>query len=608
MKIKTKLLISLVVEVLMILFFTEFATYKLHKFQKAYELEKVMFKVEKDIADLRTYLLLSEQGFNAPSDINGRLEKDLMKLGEFNSPEASKVYSILLSAISEVKKGNSEIQTLTKSLLQKEFEVCHIRENLSKKAESILSLAESIVRIIPLFSLLIIGIGALSTYRAIVIPIQRMTETMKEIEQGNLTKRLSLKRNDELGNLAKEFDSFISWIHSTFEELGKLSVKVSNDAGALILELFNTNLKNKNVKKCILKLSASSELLVNSTLEVNRLIKNASEEVKKVDDETLKGSEIVAKSVKDVQGLADKVISLREKIEKLQQSSITIQNVVETIKTIADQTNLLALNAAIEAARAGEAGRGFAVVAEEVRKLATRTVNSAEEIGKIVSDIIYLIEEFSKDLEERAREAYNVKQEMSKTKNVLASIRQRVESLSKVTQEMLISLKEQVNALESVKSNVNTIKGETAKFQEVLKKLEERIYRTKASIKSVQDNISRFEIGKLSTVIKGEELFADWISKLPKAIESGQAIFDFDTSSLREWINKELRSLEGGNVVEFSNQLETAIENCFKVAQEIIQAFRENKSTDKLFIKLEEETLRVMAIFERALSELTRTS
>ncbi|TCK03995.1 methyl-accepting chemotaxis protein [Phorcysia thermohydrogeniphila] len=605
MKIKTKLLISLVVEVLMILFFTEFATYKLHSFREAYELEKVMFNVEKDIADLRTYLLLSDQEFNSSSDINDRLEKDLMKLGEFSSPEASKVYSIFLSAISEVKKGSPDLQTLTKSLSDKEMQVYHLRESLSKEAEGILSFAESIVRIIPLFSLFIIGIGAFSSYRAIVMPIQKMTETMKEIEKGNLTKRLSIDRDDELGLLAKEFDKFVTWIKSTFEELGKLSVKVSNDAGVLILELFNTNLKNSDIKKRFMELSVSSEILASSISDVNRLIKTASKEVENVDSETRKGAEIVSRSVNDVQELADRVISLRSRIEKLQQSSVTIQNVVETIKTIADQTNLLALNAAIEAARAGEAGRGFAVVAEEVRKLATRTVSSAEEIGKIVSDIIYLIEEFSKDLEERASEAYNVKQEMAKTENVLVTIRKRVESLSKVTENMLFSLKQQLSALDTVRNNVAAINEEMLKFQEVFRKLEERIYRTKASIRSVQDNISRFNIGKLLTIIRGEELFADWIARLPKVREGGGTVLDFDASPIREWIRKELRQLDVKGISEVANQLETAIEGCFAVAREIMKAVGEGKPADRFFKDLENKALRVIELFEEIIERIT---
>jgi len=484
MKIKTKLAISLVVEVLIIFLLTEFAYHKIEEFRHLNNLVNTVAEVEQDLLKAEA-LILEGKEENAIKE----LEKDIEELNKFSQPEATKVYTSVVSVISQISSGKDS-ESVIKFIENKAKELQQIEEKLKEENCELIQFTGDVVRIIPLFSLIIIGLGAISTYRAIVMPINEMTRTMKEIEKGDLTKSLRIARDDELGNLANEFNKFLGWIKSTFEELEKLSAKVSNEASMLVVELFNTDLKNQDIKEKFQELSISSEVLANSISDVNKLINSSSEEVREVNEETEKGEKIVENSVSDVQKLADEVISLKDKVNELQQSSVKIQNVVETIKSIADQTNLLALNAAIEAARAGEAGRGFAVVAEEVRKLASRTVTSAEEIGKIVNTIISLIESFSKELEGRANEAFTVKQEMAKTRDVLINIKKKVNSLSEATQTVLFSLKQQLNALDMVRNNVATINEEISGFQKIFGKLQDRIIKTRSSIKTVHENIS----------------------------------------------------------------------------------------------------------------------
>ncbi len=602
MKIKTKLLVSLLLEVLMILFFTEFAAYKLHQFREYHKLSALTFRAEKDLSELKVLLLSREEGIDISKELSSRLEEDLIELSSLELPEASKVYSALLYAITQAKKAGGSTQEILKNIEAQEVQLYSLRDRIAGKAQHFLSLAEFLVKIIPLFSLIIIGIGALSSYRAIVVPIQELAKTMREIEKGNLTKKLSIDRKDELGLLAREFDKFLSWIKETFEDLSRLSAKVSSDASVLILELFNTDLKNKDLREKFMELSISSEVLANSIADVSRLINEASDEVKKVDSETMRGADIVSRSANDVQKLADKVIELRNKIERLQQSSMKIQNVVETIKAIADQTNLLALNAAIEAARAGEAGRGFAVVAEEVRKLATRTVSSAEEIGKIVGSIIFLIEEFSRSLEERASEALNVKEEMSKTEDVLTSIRERVESLSKVTENVLFSLKQQLGALDTVRDKVVSINTEIEKFGSVFKRLESRIYSTKASIKTVQNNISRFDIGIFLKVAHGLDLFSDWIAELPR-IRGNVASLEAGASEIIRWL-EDIKRFGLKGISETASELEAVLRDCFAVAAEIVEDIQNNLSVDEKFRDFEEKALRAISLFEIMLNRV----
>jgi len=573
---------------------TEFAYHKIEHFRELNKLTQSIAKVEKEL--LKAAASKGESQGELLS-----LERAIEELNSSVEPEATKAYTLAISALSSIK---SSPELAREEVRKKAEELELIEKRLREKSQSILSFAGDVVRIIPLFSLIIIGIGALSTYRAIVMPIQAMSRTMREIEKGDLTKSLEISREDELGELASEFNRFLSWIRRTFGELERLSAKVSNEASMLVVELFNTDIKNRAIRDKFTELSVSSEVLANSIADVNRLINSASEEVGKVDRETEEGERIVSHSVSDVQKLADEVIQLKDRIQELQQSSVKIQNVVETIKSIADQTNLLALNAAIEAARAGEAGRGFAVVAEEVRKLASRTVTSAEEIGRIVNDIITLIKEFSLELEERAGEAFTVKQEMAKTREVLKSIREKVNSLSETTQTVLFSLEQQLSALNTVRDNVAAINHEIRGFQKIFSKLQDRIFKTRTSIKTVHENISSFNIGALSTVVKGLELFSDWLSKLPSALEN-PSLLDYEQSPVKGWLERELREIRGEGLADLVNELEESIESSFRKAKEIVAAVKEGGAEDSLFDELEEEALRSLDVFERIAERLT---
>ena len=597
MRIRTKLAVSLVVEVLIILLLTEFAYHKIENYKERYELAETVSYLEKELLNAESMVLQGRQAEAAKE-----LEEAALKVNSYSDPEATRVYSLLLSAASTVVRGQSPEQVV-RELRQKEAELRSIESKIKEEACQTLGFAENVVRIIPLFSLIIIGIGALSTYRAIVAPLGEMSRTMREIENGDLTKELQVKRNDELGELANEFNKFLGWIRETFKELEELSAKVSTEASMLVAELFNTDLKNKDVKEKFMELSVSSEVLASSIADVNRLINVSSEEVKRVDKETEKGASIVSRSVNDVQSLADKVISLRSKIEELQQSSVKIQNVVETIKSIADQTNLLALNAAIEAARAGEAGRGFAVVAEEVRKLAARTVTSAEEIGQIVGNIINQIEDFSRNLEERAKEAINVKSEMARTEEVLKTIRESVESLIEVTNNVLFSINQQVSALDTVRDNISTINTEITGFQEIFRKLQNRIFSTRSSIKTVHENLSYFNIGELSVVIKGMELFSDWLAKLPTSLEN-PFLLEFDQSPVKEWFDRELRQLKRVDLTDIVNVLEENIEAAFRVAKEVVEQARKGKVDNKLFEEFEKYAEQVADAFEKLVERM----
>jgi methyl-accepting chemotaxis protein len=151
--------------------------------------------------------------------------------------------------------------------------------------------------------------------------------------------------------------------------------------------------------------------LITSQIEQEQAAIEASKIAHTVSKETRHQSEkckdIIQDTINGMQQLTKQMETVSTSIKSLNKHSEHISDLAGNVKGIAEQTNLLALNAAIEAARAGEQGRGFAVVADEVRKLASRTNTTTEEISKVVNENLHQMTEAINAIDQSIKEANN---------------------------------------------------------------------------------------------------------------------------------------------------------------------------------------------------------
>ncbi|MDF0750522.1 methyl-accepting chemotaxis protein [Marinobacter sp. 71-i] len=205
--------------------------------------------------------------------------------------------------------------------------------------------------------------------------------------EGDVSTRLTKGRPDEIGDFISAVNAFLETLEDIISRIVTSSRRLSTESESLSGITSSTTANAEQQRDQVTQVSAAMQEMVSTSDEIASNTSDTDESARQAAALAGTGQETVTTAVKSVNRLAEQVEEGSKRIQRLEQESGEIGNVLGVIQAIAEQTNLLALNAAIEAARAGDAGRGFSVVADEVRGLAKRVQDSTVDIERIVSNL-----------------------------------------------------------------------------------------------------------------------------------------------------------------------------------------------------------------------------
>lgn len=280
--------------------------------------------------------------------------------------------------------------------------------------------------------------------RLIIRSIQALRSQLDNIAQGegDLTQRIPITVDDDLGQLARSFNQVLENLQGMIGSIQTLSRDLGQGATELASAARDNNEGVTRQTDSISMVATAINEMQSAIEEVAGNASRAAEITREADLKGQNSAEIIRNSSRQVHRLAAQISKAVGVIRKLSDDSDNITSVLDVIRGIAEQTNLLALNAAIEAARAGEQGRGFAVVADEVRTLAQRTQQSTEDIQTMitalqtgVSDVVSVMETGSKEAAETEKLATEAEQELQAILEAISNITDVNTSVASATEE-----------------------------------------------------------------------------------------------------------------------------------------------------------------------------
>ncbi len=334
-----------------------------------------------------------------------------------------------------------------------------------EEAKDSVTRAASLILIISVVGVILaIAFGVLMS-TMITRPIKKMVGLAGEIANGNLDVTIDTKNTDEVGQLSKAFLQMTDNINSVMTNINAASEQVAAGSGQV-------SSSSMSLSRGATEQASSIEELTASIQEISAQTKANAENAEKAKIMATEAQSYAEHGNREMSSMLDAMSGINE-------SSKNISQIIKVIDDIAFQTNILALNAAVEAARAGQHGKGFAVVAEEVRNLAARSANAANETTAMIEGSINKVEGGTKIANETAVALNKIMEGVSNAAEIVGDIalasheqalgveqvNQGINQISDVVQTTSATAEETAAASEELSGQAELLKAQVANFR-----------------------------------------------------------------------------------------------------------------------------------------------